>query len=208
MRIQAIGIDAAFSNMGFAKVYLDLTPAGVEVSCLDLHLCTTQVEDKKVVRKSSDDLRRAKELQLTMIAQCEGAVFAFAEIPSGSQSASAARSLGIAVGILASCPVPIIEVSPMEVKKIIPGFKGKEKVTKAAIITWARKTWPEAPWLMAKTRGVTRATAANEHLADALAAVMAGIQTPQFKNAVEMMRAIPNPDPVRPASSRRPLLRL
>lgn len=202
--IHAVGVDAAFANMGFARVRIDLEPSGPVVRCLGLELVSTEGMDRKTVRKSSDELRRAKELQSAMTRFCAGASLVFVEVPSGSQSASAARSLGIAVGILASCQQPIVEVSPMEVKRAVV-TNPKVKVSKADVIKWALERWPSAPWLRDRGKPDGRILNSNEHLADALASVMAGIATPEFQRLIMMTTqnettGTPN---FRPASNRR-----
>ena len=202
MFIQAVGIDAAFTNMGFARVTLQLgdNPKDVKVICTDLELITTQSHEGKTVRKSSIELRRAKELHAALIRYCAGAQLVFVEVPSGSQSASAARALGIAVGVLASCPLPIIEVSPMEVKFAVSQNK-KINPSKVQIIQWAVKHWPDAPWLRDRSKKDGRIVLANEHLADAMATIMAGIATPDFQRLLTLSKqnAIPMLNHERPA---------
>jgi hypothetical protein len=201
--VKAVAIDMAFANMGLAHVDIVMNKEGVTVLGRGLNLVSTEREDHKEVRKSSDDLRRASILHkaLTDYVRTVGVTLAFAEVPSGSQSASAARALGIAVGVLASCPVPIIEVSPMEVKKLFSS-NGKRKVPKTEIIAWAVKQWPDLPWL----KHAGKLTLANEHLADALAVVMAGISTPAFKQLLALQQhEIPNTHNQRPQASRRAL---
>ena len=202
--IKAIGIDAAFANMGLAAVEIHFQPSGQNsILGVDLHLISTEREGHKVVRKSSDDLRRANALHLGMVSfveSYEGVTIAFAEVPSGSQSASAARALGIAVGVLGGCPLPIIEVSPMEVKKLF-SKDGKRKVPKTEIIAWAMEQWPKLPWI--RHRG--NPTLANEHLADAMAVIMAGIHTNEFKQLMAVHHATPGPTLQRPSSNRRAL---
>lgn len=201
--IQAVAIDAAFANMGLASVDICITPAGlVNVYGLDIRLISTEREAHKVVRKSSDDLRRAKLLHSSLVEFVKGtkATIAFAEVPSGSQSASAARALGIAVGVLGGCPLPIIEVSPMEVKKLF-SKDGKRKVPKTEIIAWAMKQWPLLPWI----RHAGKITLANEHLADAMAVVVAGISTNEFQQLVAIHHATPSTTHNRPTSNRRAL---
>lgn len=203
MLIRAVGIDAAFANMGFAQVQIDtdvLAGGGKDwqvIVCTGLTLASTEPEQQKVVRKSSDRLRRGQELRSAMLKACEGATFAFVEIPSGTQNANAAFGLGIAVGILSGCPIPIVECNPMEVKAAVAGFKVKQGASKAEIIEWAAKHWPYAPWLKAKHKAVSkgktlpagRLLAENEHLADAVAAVAAGIRTPEFQRLITLMAA-------------------
>ena len=188
LTVRALGIDAAFSNMGFAVVTLTINDKGQvpTVACEHLHLVQTEAIDAKQVRKSSNELRRAKELHTALHMLSAGCQFAFAEVPSGSQSASAARSLGIAVGVLASCPVPLIEVSPMEVKRAVIA-NPKVKVPKGYIIDWAVKRWPTANWIRERGKPNGRVILDNEHCADALATVMAGIATPAFQNILTML---------------------
>jgi hypothetical protein len=207
MKIRAISVDAAFANMGFAVVDIEIADGKTNVYCVDLQLCRTSSPDRKTVRKSSEDLRRAIELCHALKNAANGAFIAFAEVPSGSQSAAAARALGIAVGVLASCPVPVIEVSPMEVKRVI-NSNSKVKVSKADVISWAVGLWPKAPWLRLSGKPSGRILKDNEHLADAMAAVIAGIQTPEFKRLIALQNAIPNTDNNRPTSRKQTRVRL
>ena len=198
--IKAIAIDAAFANMGLARVEITSKGGVMKVWAKGIQLVSTEREGHKQVRKSSDDLRRAMILVQGIKDYVGDASIAFAEVPSGSQSASAARALGIAVGCLASCPVPVIEVSPMEVKKLFSP-DGKRKVPKTEIIAWAMKQWPDLPWL----RHAGKITLANEHLADALAIVMAGIATPEFKRMIAINHEVPSTHHNRPSPNRRSL---
>jgi Holliday junction resolvasome RuvABC endonuclease subunit len=198
--IKAIAIDMAFANMGLARVDITMQGKVLRVHGKGLLLVSTEREGHKQVRKSSDDLRRALILVKELNGFAGDAQIAFAEVPSGSQSASAARALGIAVGALASCPIPIIEVSPMEVKKLFSP-DGKRKVPKTEIIAWAMKEWPDLPWL----RHGGKATLANEHLADAMAVAMAGIATTEFKQLIAIHHEVPSTTLQRPAPNRRSL---
>lgn len=171
--ITVVGIDAAFSNMGFATMAVDTTKERI-VGLSRLRLVSTEGQHKKEVRKSSDDLRRARELHDAMTSECHNAFVAMAEVPSGSQSSRASWSLGIAVGILAGCPIPIIQVSQLEVKL---ASIGKKTASKDEIIEWAMALYPHDGWLHHKGRP----TKANEHLADAVAIIHAGMRTETFK---------------------------
>lgn len=193
--IKVVGVDAAFSNMGFAHAEIAILQSneGAHIERLtDLRLTTTQlIEDRKVVRKSSTELRRAMELTEALRLNCADAVYAFVEVPSGSQSSSAARALGIAVGVLASCPIPIIEVAPMEVKAVIAGGRVKKGATKAQIIEWVAERYPAAPWVRHQHNGKTFVKGGlqncNEHLADAVLTIMAGVNTPEFQRMLPLL---------------------
>lgn len=187
MRITVLGIDAAFSNMGFCMANLDTDALDIQVD--RLHLAKTVAgAHKKEVRKSSDDLRRATELYKELQAMCstvskEGRmpVIGFCEVPHGSQSARSSWGLGIATGVLAASPVRLIQLTALEVKM---ATVGKKDASKDEMIQWAYNRYPKANWL----RWKGELTAANEHLADAVAAVYAGVRTSEFSIIKEALR--------------------
>jgi hypothetical protein len=86
------------------------------------------------------------------------------------------------VGVLGGCPAPLIELSPTEVKLAAIGSKtaGKEEM-----IEWAMGKYPYAPWIKRAGKPVAK----NEHLADAVATIHAGIKTEQFQSVLRMLRA-------------------
>lgn len=183
MRMQVIGIDSAFSNMGLCAAYINTQEVSIKskVEVTHLTLVTTEGQDKKIVRKSSDDLRRARDLHsgLTSFIDCHHPRIAFAEVPHGSQSARASWALGIAVGVLACCPVPIIQVSALEVKM---ASVGRKSASKDDMIEWAVKQYPNLNW----ARHNKKITKANEHLADAVATLYAGVNSLEFKQLIAM----------------------
>jgi len=176
-KIHVLGCDPALANMAFARMSLDLEH--LELDLLELSIVQTERgADKKVVRASSVDLRRAQELHAGMQSASKGCRLCFAEIPSGAQSASAARGLGIAVGVVASCPIPLIQVQPLEVK--MASVRSKT-ATKKEMIDWAFSLYPNANWMRARGKSDGPLVADNEHMADAVGAVHAGILTKEFE---------------------------
>lgn len=169
------GIDAAFAHFGMCVADIE----GTTIKPIELLLLSTEGQDKKVVRKSSDDLRRAKELIIPFHRFCSSSVIAFAEVPHGSQSARASWSLGIAVGVLASCPIPMIQVSALEVKM---ATVGRKNASKDDMIQWATSLYPGLNWI--RCRG--RITNANEHLADSVATIHAGVKTNEYKSLMAL----------------------
>ena len=150
---------------------------------------------KKVVRQNSDDLRRAKLLHEAFQEELKDCVIGFTEVPSGSQHSRSALGFGISIGILASSPIELIEVMPVETKLASVGTKTAEK---PEIIAWAASRYPNIPWpryhkdVISKGKLTRRAGdlhADNEHAADACAVVHAGIQTPQFKQLLALLKA-------------------
>ena len=186
MKIEVVGLDPSLSNLGICRGIIDLDDDSIIVKSLKL-VETKGAGKKKVVRQNSEDLERAMALYQGLQEGCQGAKLAFVEIPVGSQSARAMASYGICLGVLASCPIPIIQVTPTEVKKA--GY-GVATATKREMIDWATATYPDANWLTVKRGGQLVVTDKNEHLADAAAAISAGIQTDQFRQLASLMRGM------------------
>jgi Holliday junction resolvasome RuvABC endonuclease subunit len=176
MKIKVMGIDAAFTNIGLALATVDLTdPANPVVDVIDLHLIHTAPMKKRPrgMPRSADDMRRAREAVNGIhehIAKWQPDIIV-AEVPFGSQSARASWALGIALGVLASIP-DLVEVTPMEVK----AMSGEKHADKDWMIEWAMDLHPNAPWVTRKLKGnIVQVAGQNEHLADAVGAIYAGL---------------------------------
>lgn len=176
MLIQVAGIDPSLRNTGIVRMDLEL--GSLETAIREMRLFETEKQTGKTVRQNSDDLRRAQELYKGMCEMVQDCHLVFAEIPTGAQSARAALSFGIAIGLLSACPVPIIQVQPFETKLATVGTK---TASKEEIIEWAGETYPAAAWLTKKRNGKQELVAKNEHLADAAAIVHAGLKTQEFQ---------------------------
>lgn len=192
MLIKVAGIDPSLRNWGLAKGHYDLSTG--ELSMLAIDLVETESEAGKTVRKSSDDLRCATALTKNLHAWLADCVAVFGEVPSGSQSARGMFSNGICLGILGGIGEvgpykgSLIQVSPQEVKVLATGSKVASKYD---MIEWAMERFPNLPWLITKSgKSKGQPTAKNEHMADACAAINAGVHTPEFKNLVRLMQAM------------------
>ena len=141
------------------------------------------------VRKNSDDLRCARELITAIRKATKDCVLCVAEVPVGTQSARAAWSLGIALCTLGTIDKPLIEVTPSEVKL---STVGKKTASKTEMIGWAMDQHPRLDWKVRKVKGVFKPVAANEHMADAIAAIYAGVYSEQFKQFVAAFNSIRN----------------
>ncbi len=176
--IRVLGIDPAYRNFGMVLADVDPT-TGAIVGTPELRLVTTETgKEKKGVRKSSDDLRRCRVLVEGLRAMVAKADVVCAEMPLGSQSATAMKGVGVCMGLLAAIDKPLIELTPDEVKL---AAVGKSTATKAAMIEWAHARHPDANWLRLNDKPTGRLLSANEHLADAVAVVEAASKTDQFK---------------------------
>lgn len=180
------GIDPSLNNFGLSKGVYE---SGQPFNLTHLHLAETSADNKnkKHVRKNSADLERARILYEATTAFISDADLVSIEIPVGSQSARSMASYGICVGIIASISKPIIQVTPSEVKLAGAGTK---TATKEDMINWAVSQYPDAPWLYRKVKGVNTLVNKNEHLADSVAAIHAGIQSETFKQLLSFQRRI------------------
>lgn len=178
-------MDPSLANWGIAEAELDLQTG--ELSTPKLSLVQPRDGDgKKQVRRNSLDLQRAEELAHAAMAAAMRAKVIFVEVPVGSQSARAMASYGICLGILGSIRakgMEIIEVSPDENKK---SFTGSRTATKQQMIDTACQWYPDANWPM---HGGKVSASKAEHMADAIAAIHAGVQTPVFQNLMRLLQA-------------------
>lgn len=188
--MKVVGVDPSLRNFGIVHADLDVDTLDYKITGMKLVSSEDNAAKLKTVRKNSDDLRRARLLYEGFMEACslDGVSFAFIEIPVGSQSARAMASYGICVGVLASCPIAMVQVTAGEVKLAGHGVK---TATKEEQIEAAMKAHPYAPWKMRKSGGVMVPTNDNEHLADACFAIKAGVQTDQFKGVAAMLRTMP-----------------
>jgi hypothetical protein len=188
--IKIVGLDPSLSNFGITHATLDIDTLEVTVDSFGLTKTTNEKSKavKKVVRKNSEDLDRAQLLHEGLLEACKGRSLAFVEMPVGSQSSRAMASYGICLGVLAACPIPMIQVTPTEVKVAGTGIK---TATKEEMIEAAIEQFPNAPWPMKKVGGVQSPIASQcEHLADASFAIKAGLKTDQFLSIRSMFRML------------------
>lgn len=187
MKIPVVGFDPSLNNWGIAEAELDLQNGYLSTPKLSV-VQPTDGDGKKQVRRNSLDLQRAEELAHAAMAAADRAKVVFVEVPVGSQSARAMASYGICLGILGSMRskgIEIIEVTPDENKRV---FTGSKNATKAAMIDEALKLYPEANWPTEIRKGMTRIIGSKaEHMADAIAAIHAGVQTPVFQNLMRLL---------------------
>lgn len=184
MKIPIVGFDPSLRNWGIAEGSLDLSTGILD----DLFLSLIQPDDLigKQVRNNSNDLHIAEQLSGPVLEAARKAKIIFVEVPVGSQSARAMASYGICVGILGAVRatgIPLIEVTPTEVKL---AFTGNKNATKEQMIQQAVSLYPEANFPM---RG-KRITSKAEHVSDAIASIHAGVQTPMFKNLLRLFEKV------------------
>lgn len=185
--LKVIGFDPSLRHWGIAAGMLD-TDTG-KLTIKTVRVIQTSEPKGKQVRQNSADLATAKQLMEGVAPFLAEANLIFVEVPVGSQSARAMASYGVCVGVLGAIRAngtPFFEVTPTEVKKATVGSK---TATKDEMISWAMKTHPEAPWPMKVVKGISTVVAGSaEHMADAAAAIHAGLASNEYKQLAAMTR--------------------
>lgn len=186
--IQVVGFDPSMNNWGIAKGTFDPQTKAIQIH--DLGTVSPDLPTGKQVRQNSKELESARQLTKAAVAALQSAQATFVEVPVGSQSARAAVSYGLCCGVLGALReggFPFFEVTANEVKIIATG---KRTATKREMIAWASTMHPDAPWPRYKKNGVVLISEGTaEHMADAVAAIYAGVTSNAFLQTLPFMRA-------------------
>lgn len=186
--IRVVGQDPSLRNWGLAVGTLNLETKKLTIELLDL--TNPVLPTGKQTRQNSQDLESAFQLYKGAMTAAKGAHAVFVEVPVGSQSARAMASYGVCVGVLGALRangIPFFEVTPAEVK--LAGY-GRKTASKQDMIRWAMAAHPEANWPMYKQNGqLVVSEAKAEHMADAVAAIYAGISCNAFQQMLPFMAA-------------------
>jgi Holliday junction resolvasome RuvABC endonuclease subunit len=179
--LKIVALDPSYNNTGAVSATID---KDLKLSVHKLYLIqpekTTNKERAKLkIRKSNDDIRRARfasEEIHNLVKNCD---IVFAEIPVAGQSARAAFSFGIVYGILAGIKQPLVELTPQEVKVAATGIK---TATKEEMMAWAYEKYPHLNWRKIKRNGEQVLKKDSEHEADAIGVLHAGLAKKEFLN--------------------------
>lgn len=186
---KVVGFDPSLRNWGIAQGIIVPEPSP-SLHIVHLDVINPVLPKGKQVRQNSLDLESAKQLTEGALAAAKDAKAIFVEVPVGSQSARAMASYGICVGVLGALRatgIPFFEVTPTEVK--MASF-GNKTATKAQMISWAVKQHPEGNWPTYLEKGVIHISDAKaEHMADAIAAIYAGVRCNTFQQFLPLLKA-------------------
>jgi Holliday junction resolvasome RuvABC endonuclease subunit len=184
--LRLIGFDPSLRNWGMAEAFYSLESGKVTIQKVGI-VCPVLTVNKQI-RQNSLDLESAQQLYAGASAFAAGAHAVFVEVPVGSQSARAMASYGICVGVLGALRengIPFFELTPNEIKLAGPGNK---TATKEQMIAWATTRHPEANWPTYKQQGqLVISEAKAEHMADAVAAIHAGIACNPFRQLLRVL---------------------
>lgn len=174
---QIAGIDPSLRNTGIAIGELDTKTWALKIT--GLHLIKTK-PSKNARTPSEDTLWRCNEIHHVLHQHTTGCQLVFAELPTGGSTKQTAFALGAAfVAALVGLQATVVSVTPSDVKHAALDHLPSKQRNKAAMVAWAMQAHPEAPWPTYEREGVAYpVTDTNhlEHLADAIAAIYAGIQ--------------------------------
>lgn len=184
MKIRIVGIDISLRNLGASLCEYDIETNKLTV--LGTNTMSPKQEKSKQVRQNSKDIRFAFQHAQALRKVAAKADLICIEVPTGSQTARAAASYGVCIGVIGSLKeysdVPIIEVTPDAVKKLVTGTSA---ATKQQVIDWVLKKNPETKFSMYQGEiNVTKA----EHQADSIAAIYAAMDSETFKTMVILKR--------------------
>ena len=184
MIIKIVGCDPSLSNFGFVQATIDTDSGQIIPSRLEL--VETQPGKSKTVRKNSDDLDRCRLLSEGLKRNTQGNTLCFVEMPVGSQSARAMASYGACMGILSACEIPLVQLTPTQVKMATVGSK---TASKEEMIAWAYEQYPNLNWIPGtkKSKNAGFLANKNEHLADAVATLHAGVKSEDFRSLVSIL---------------------
>jgi Holliday junction resolvasome RuvABC endonuclease subunit len=178
-----LGLDPSLCNLGIAAIDLRLNFR--EDRVVELQVIRTEPSAKK--RKllvAEDDARRVAELVggLHQVIARRRPVALVIESPAGSQHAKSARALGLAFGAMVATAkllgLPLVQVTVQDVKR---AACGRRDGSKEDVIAAMEQRYPGVQW--PTPAGVV------EHAADAIAAVVAALDSDTLRIARQLSGA-------------------
>lgn len=188
--IKVVGQDPSLRSWGLAQGTYCLETGEIQID--QLKVIKPVLPTGKQVRQNSLDLESSMQLYAGAAAFSKDAQATFVEVPVGSQSARAMASYALCVGVLGSMRangIQFQEVTATEVK--LAGY-GHKNATKGQMIEWARSKHPNAGWPTYMEHGQVKISESiAEHMADAVAAIYAGVRGNQFQQLLSLLTAKP-----------------
>jgi Holliday junction resolvasome RuvABC endonuclease subunit len=183
--VKVLGLDGSLANFGMVVATVDWNEKTV-VSVDELILSKTEKDKAKTTKRSDDDFKRFGQHWFTInsLINSHQVSYVIGEIPSGAQDARASFAFGGVTAILAGIDqgldVPVITVTPREAKEAT----GNKHADKEDVIKWAYELFPDTNWIVSprvnalnlQTKSGKYLTLANEHLADGVAIIYAGLK--------------------------------
>jgi Holliday junction resolvasome RuvABC endonuclease subunit len=192
-----LGIDPGLSNTGYAVALVDPKARKI-VKTLELGTILTERETNKTIRRTSDDLRRARKIhrELREVVDRHAISLAACEMQSTTPYKRISLNFGVTLGVIASFDFYLVEMLARDVKKAVTGDRDapKEKIIRWALeltrgddVRWPTSARQNRMDLSYRARHVTLAA---EHQADALAVIHAALQSDQMQDLLALQRAL------------------
>jgi len=185
--IRVLGIDPGFASIGLAVVRL--TDIGEQPELLKVF--STEKSAKKLnVMASADNVRRARELSdvITSLIERYNIKLICAESMSFPRSSSIAAKMAMCWGAMSAISqiknIPILQATPMQIKKKICGVKS---ASKADIEESIRIKYGDIIETLIENEHICKTE--REHPIDALAAIVACSESETFMMMHQMRRA-------------------
>lgn len=156
-------MDPSLNHWGIAVMSYDPLLNVLELNQVDV-IKTKPIKNSKL-RKSIQDLNRAKTLIDGVYEYVKEADVVVVELPHGSQSAQSMKSYAICIALtaaLTSLDIPFIYMTALDVKKVV----GDKTASKESIISWVEN---KHPGILSKYKN------SAEHQADATVVVYAAL---------------------------------
>lgn len=196
--IRVVGIDPGFANTGLVAADVCTSTRAI-VELVEMRLITTKAiaAGKSSMRKANDDIGRARQAVTSIrsfIAKHDPKV-AFTELMDwGATGKRTVFAFGICYGMIAGIERPqVIEMTPEDLRLAAGLTKG---ASKPDMIRWASSRFPDAEWKYAKEEGsqtiahpdgVRHLHKDNEHMADGIAAIQAGLLSPTMIAVMDIL---------------------
>lgn len=172
-----LGLDPALCNFGIAA--MDLLPG--EERIIELQVLRTEPSAKKRrVGAVEDDARRVSELAAGLAAAVKKhqPVALVVEATGAGKGSKAVRAMALAFSVALTiarlAALPVVQVSPLDVKR---AMTGRKKAEKDEILLAVEQRYPDLEWPTDVPKGCW------EHAADAVGAVVAALDSDTLRMA-------------------------
>lgn len=182
-----VGMDPSYKNWGLCKGLYNTDTHKIhmqDVSLLKIPVVKNRKLRKQMTafEKAEIDITRSIQLIKALDLYLQNCQVIFTEIPHGSQNSRAAVSMGILLALLG-----YIEKDRKLIKVVANDIKlatiGHAQATKNEIVDRAVSLCPNLNWPTSKCQEQKRIDYGTaEHMADAMGAIEAGINLPEFKS--------------------------
>ena len=175
-----IGLDIAFTNTGMVSVHIGDDNEPILNSCMVIE--TSKNETSERVSSTLDNLQRAQKIHAAIKEMFDEARpdLVVVESMSWPRNASSATKMAMSWGAIAPLlgEIPIIEVSPQDIKLVVAGSKSasKEQVQHGVL-----HLIPSSAWVRDVVETQIRKASLREHCYDALGAVLAAQRTEKYR---------------------------